>query len=130
MTLEELNTHLAILQEYETAQDLLQSLETTVLTASRLDAMPHAPGIGDRTAALAVKITEQHEVVARYERMVKMSSVSVKAFIDSVTDIRLNSLLYLRFICGYDWQSVAAIVGSSVDAVKSLVYRFFRSQPK
>jgi hypothetical protein len=116
-----------VLQELETARDLLQSLETTALTASRLDARPHASGMEDRTAALAIKIAEQREVVSKYERMVKRSCIPVKHFVDSISDTRLNVIMYLRFICGYDWQSVAAIVGSSTEAVKSLVYRFFRS---
>ena len=130
MTLENLNAHLVILQEYETAQDLLHSLEAATLQASRMDTTPTG-GIGDRTAALAVKIAEQREAVDRYERMVERSKIPVKQFIDSITDTRLNVIMYLRFICGYDWQRVAAFIGSSsVDAVKSLVYRFFRSQPK
>lgn len=128
MTLEDLNGHLVILQEYEIAQDLLHTLEAATLQASRMDTIPSG-GIGDRTAALAVKIAEQREAVDRYERMVERSKIPVKQFIDSITDTRLNVIMYLRFICGYDWQSVAAIVGCSVDAVKSLVYRFFRSQP-
>ena len=126
MTLEDLNAHLAILQEYETAQDLLHSLEAATLQASRMDTTPTG-GIGDRTAALAIKIAEQREVVSRYERMVERSGIPVKHFVDSISDTRLSVILYLRFICGYDWQSVAAIVGSSTEAVKSLVYRFFRS---
>ena len=129
MTLEELNAHLAILQEYETAQDLLRALEAATLQASRMDTTPTG-GIGDRTAALAVKIAEQREVVSRYKRMVERSRIPVMHFVDSISDTRLNVIMYLRFICGYDWQRVAAIVGSSVDAAKSLVYRFFRSQPK
>ena len=129
MNLEDLNAHLAILQEYETAQDLLRALEAATLQASRMDTMPTG-GIGDRTAALAVKIAEQREVVSRYKRMVERSRIPVMHFVDSISDTRLNVIMYLRFICGYDWQRVAAIVGSSVDAAKSLVYRFFRSQPK
>ncbi len=130
MTLEDLNAHLVILQEYETAQDLLHSLEAATLQASRMDTTPTG-GIGDRTAALAVKIAEQREVVSRYKRMVERSRIPVMHFVDSISDTRLNVIMYLRFICGYDWQRVAAFIGSSsVDAVKSLVYRFFRSQPK
>ena len=127
MNLEDLNAHLAILQEYETAQDLLRALEAATLQASRMDTTPTG-GIGDRTAALAVKIAEQREVVSRYKRMVERSRIPVMHFVDSISDTRLNVIMYLRFICGYDWQSVAAIVGCSVDAVKTLVYRFFRSQ--
>ncbi len=130
MTLDELNAHLILIQKLNTAREMLQTLETAALTASRLDTMPRAAGLGDRTAALAIKCAEQEEIVARLERTVDASSVAVKEFIDSVTDNRLNVILYLRFVCGYEWQAVAEIIGgrNTENAVKSLVYRFFRSQ--
>ena len=130
MTLVELNAHLILIQKLNTAREMLQTLETAALTASRLDTMPRAAGLGDRTAALAIKCAEQEEIVARLERTVDASSVAVKEFIDSVTDNRLNVILYLRFVCGYEWQAVAEIIGgrNTENAVKSLVYRFFRSQ--
>ena len=92
--------------------------------------MPRAAGLGDRTAALAVKIAEQEEVVALYERIVRDSEKEVKAWIDTISDNRTNVILYLRFICGYEWQQVADLIGgkNTEAAVKSLVYRFFRSQ--
>ena len=130
MTLEELNTHLAALQALETAREVLASLRAATLSASRLDATPRTPGVGDRTAALAMKISQQKDIVASLERTVDASSVTVKEFIDSVTDNRLNVILYLRFVCGYEWAEVAEIIGgrNTENAVKSLVYRFFRSQ--
>ncbi len=130
MTLDELNAHLVALQELETARDLLRTLEAADLTAHRLDGIPHAPGATDQTAALAVKIAEQRETVSKFERITEASNIPVKAFIDSVSDNRLNVILYLRFICGYEWQAVANIIGgrNTVDSVKSLVYRFFRLQ--
>ena len=130
MTLDELNAHLILIQKLNTAREMLQTLETAALTASRLDTMPRAAGLGDRTAALAMKISQQKDIVASLERTVDASSVAVKEFIDSVTDNRLNVILYLRFVCGYEWQAVAEVIGgrNTENAVKSLVYRFFRSQ--
>ena len=109
---------------------MLQTLETAALTASRLDTMPRAAGLGDRTAALAVKIAEQEEVVALYERLVRNSETEVKAWIDTISDNRTNVIFYLRFICGYEWRDVAEVIGgrNTENGVKSLVYRFFRSQ--
>ena len=130
MTFDELNAHLIILQTLAEARELLRTLEAATLTTSRLDTMPRAAGLGDRTAALAVKIAEQEEVVALYERLERDSEKEVKAWIDTISDNRTNVILYLRFICGYEWQQVADVIGgkNTVDAVKSLVYRFFRSQ--
>ena len=92
--------------------------------------MPHVGVTADRTAALAVKIVEQEKTVALYERQVKESEETVKAWIDTISDNRTNVILYLRFVCGYEWQAVAEIIGgkNTEAAVKSFVYRFFRSQ--
>ncbi len=130
MTLEDLNAHLIIIQELEAAREALAALETATLTASRLDVKTHIPGVRDRTAALAVKIAMQREVVARYERAAEASGVPVKEFVDSISDNRLNVVFYLRFMCGFEWQTVAEIIGgkNTTNSVKALVYRYFRTQ--
>lgn len=130
MTLDELNAHLILIQKLNTAREMLQTLETAALTASRLDTMPRAAGLGDRTAALAVKIAEQEEVVALYERLVRNSETEVKAWIDTISDNRTNVIFYLRFICGYEWRDVAEVIGgrNTENGVKSACYRYLRSQ--
>ncbi len=130
MTLEDMNAHLVMLQELITARELLETLQAATLSASRMDAMPRAPGVGDRTAALTMKILQQRDIVASLERTVDASSVAVKEFIDSVTDNRLNVILYLRFVCGYEWAEVATTIGgrNTENSVKSLAYRFFHSK--
>ena len=129
MTLDELNDHLYLVQQLNTAREMLQSMRDSVLRASSYDGMPHAPGAGDKVGALAVKLAEQEDVVQSYERQKAVSEKAVKAFIDSITDNRTNLIFYLRFICGYDWQGVAEVIGgrNTVDAVKSQCYRYLQS---
>ena len=129
MTLDELNDHLYLVQQLNTAREMLQSMQDSILRASSYDGMPHAPGAGDKVGALAVKLAELEEVVHSYERQKAVSEKTVKAFIDSITDNRTNLIFYLRFICGYDWQGVAEVIGgrNSVDAVKSQCYRYLQS---
>lgn len=129
MTLDELNDHLYLLQQLNTAREMLQSMQDSILRASSYDGMPHAPGAGDKVGALAVKLAELEEVVHSYERQKTVSEKAVKAFIDSITDNRTNLIFYLRFICGYDWQGVAEVIGgrNTVDAVKSQCYRYLQS---
>lgn len=129
MTLDELNDHLYLLQQLNTAREMLQSMQDSILRASSYDGMPHAPGAGDKVGALAVKLAEMEEVVHSYERQKAVSEKAVKAFIDSITDNRTNLIFYLRFICGYDWQGVAEVIGgrNTVDAVKSQCYRYLQS---
>lgn len=129
MTLDELNDHLYLVQQLNTAREMLQSMRDSVLRASSYDGMPHEPGAGDKVGALAVKLAEQEDVVQSYERQKAVSEKAVKAFIDSITDNRTNLIFYLRFICGYDWQGVAEVIGgrNTVDAVKSQCYRYLQS---
>ena len=129
MTLDELNDHLYLVQQLNTAREMLQSMQDSILRASSYDGMPHAPGAGDKVGALAVKLAELEEVVHSYERQKAVSEKTVKAFIDSITDNRTNLIFYLRFICGYDWQGVAEVIGgrNTVDAVKSQCYRYLQS---
>lgn len=130
MTLDELNAHLILIQKLNTAREMLQSLRSSVLRASNYDGMPHAPGAGDKVASLAIKCAEQEGLVSLYERLVRESEVSVNAWIQTIQDNRTNLIFYLRFICGYEWQQVADLIGgkNTEAAVKSLVYRSFRSQ--
>lgn len=129
MTLDELNDHLYLVQQLNTAREMLQSMQDSFLRASSYDGMPHVPGAGDKVGALAVKLAELEEVVHSYERQKAVSEKTVKAFIDSITDNRTNLIFYLRFICGYDWQGVAEVIGgrNTVDAVKSQCYRYLQS---
>lgn len=130
MTLDVLNSHLDLVLQLNTAREMLQSMRDSVLRASTYDGMPHAPGAHDKVGPLAIKLAEQEEVVARYERIVKKSEAEVKAYIDTITDNRTNLIFYLRFICGYEWQAVAEVIGgrNTEDAVKSVCYRYLQSE--
>ncbi|MBR3474210.1 MAG: hypothetical protein IKH34_03980 [Oscillospiraceae bacterium] len=130
MTLDEMNAHLDLLKNLAAAREALEALQAATLSSSRFDSLPRIQCPVDRTADLGIKIAEQRETVSRWERLVEGSSATVNAWINSVQDNRLNVILYLRFICGYEWQQVADLIGgkNTEAAVKSLVYRFFRSQ--
>ena len=129
MTLDELNEHLYLLQKLNMAREMLQSMKASVLRASSFDGMPQVPSAGDKVAALAVKIAEQEETVALYERQWKRSEANVKRFIDSIQDNRINLIFYLRFLCGYGWQQVAEVIGgrNTENSVKSQCYRYLNS---
>ena len=130
MTLDELNAHLFLIQKLNTAREMLQSMRDSVLRASNYDGMPHAHGAGDPVAALAIKCAEQEEVVSTYEALVKKSGEEVKTWIATILDNRTNLIFYLRFVCGYEWQGVAAMIGgkNTESGVKSMCYRYLRSR--
>lgn len=129
MTLDELNAHLYLVSQLNTAREMLQSMRDSVLRASSYDGMPHATGAGDKVASLAIKIDEQTQRVKLYEDQVKESEIHVKAWIDTIQDNRTNLIFYLRFVCGYEWQAVAEVIGgrNTENAVKSQCYRYLQS---
>ena len=129
MTLDVLNAHLDLVTQLNTSREMLQSMRDSVLRASNYDGMPHASGAGDKVGALAIKLAEQEETVARYDRIVKKSEAEVKAFINTIEDNRTNLIFYLRFICGYSWQAVADVIGgkNTEDAVRMVCYRYLQT---
>ena len=130
MTLDELNAHLFLIQKLNTAREMLQSMRGSVLGSSNLDGMPRAQKVGDKVASLAIKCTEQEEVVSMYERLVQESEPPIKAWISQIQDNRLNLIFYLRFLCGYEWQAVADVIGgkNTESAVKTACYRYLQAQ--
>lgn len=126
MTLDELNAHLILIQKLNMAREMLQSMRDSVLRASSYDGMPHAQGAGDKVGALAIKCAEQEKVVDLYQRLVKESEKDVKEWINTISDNRTNLIFYLRFVCGYEWQAVAEVIGgrNTENSVKSQCYRF------
>lgn len=129
MTLDVLNAHLDLVTQLNTSREMLQSMRDSVLRASRYDGMPHATGASDKVGQLAIKLAEQEETVARYERIVEKSEAEIKAYIDTIEDNRTNLIFYLRFICGFGWQAVADVIGgkNTEDAVRMVCYRYLQA---
>ena len=129
MTLDVLNAHLDLVIQLNTSREMLQSMRDSVLRASNYDGMPRASGAGDKVGALAIKLAEQEETVARYDRIVKKSEAEVRAYINTIEDNRTNLIFYLRFICGYSWQAVADVIGgkNTEDAVRMVCYRYLQA---
>lgn len=131
ITLQDLNSHADLVTQLNTAREMLAAFQSAALQASSIDGMPHAPSVGNgKVEALALKLSDLEEDVKRREAAVKRSEPEIKAFISSIQDPRLSSIFYLRFICGYEWQQVAEIIGgrNTTEGVKSMCYRFLREQ--
>ncbi len=128
MTLEELNLHFNAVSELNNAKDRLLSM-SSFLKAQRLDSIPGPPGEVRQVEKLAILVERQAAEVARMERIVQRSEPPIRKFIESIPDNRTAQIFSLRFLAGYEWQKVAAIIGgkNTEDAVKAVCYRFLQN---
>lgn len=125
MTLEELNLHWRLVTELNSARDRLQSM-SSFLKAQSLDGMPRSSGESRKVERLALLISEQAEKVSHMELMVSKSEEPIRAWIESIPDNRTEQVFSLRFLAGYEWAEVAAIVGgkNTEGSVKATCYRW------
>ena len=128
MTLEELNLHFAAVSELNSARDRLLSMNS-FLKAQNMDGMPKSSGESRQVEKLAFLIEQQAEEVARMERVVQRSEPKIREWIEAIPDNRTAQIFSLRFLAGFEWQAVAAIIGgkNTEDAVKAVCYRYLQT---
>ena len=126
MTLQRLNEHLNMLLQLQEAKEALGSMKAQILGAVNYDGMPHGYEVSRTTENLAILLKKQIDDVNRMEHMVEGSEREIREFVDSIEDNRTRLIFNLRFLCGLKWEAVAVMIGggNSVDAVKSVCYRF------
>lgn len=127
MTLEELNRHLALVEEIAKVEELLRSLREAAFPGSGgLSGMPHAPGVKDKVGELAVEIADMEAQLALLRREAADSEAAVLEWISTVTDAQTRLLFRLRFLRGLPWKEVARIFGgrNSEDSVRMICYRY------
>lgn len=126
MTLQRLNEHLNMLLQLREAKEALGSMKAQIIGAVNYDGMPHGYEVSRTTENLAILLKKQIDDVNRMEHMVEGSEREIREFVDSIEDNRTRLIFNLRFLCGLKWEAVAVMIGggNSVDAVKSVCYRF------
>lgn len=127
MTLADLDLHFDMVTQLTEARDRLQSMRS-FLKAQSLDGMPRGSDASRKVEKLAILIQQQEPEVRRLERIVAKSEVEVRAFINTIPDIRAQHIFSLRFLCGFSWPEVAEACGgkNTPDAVKSVCYRYLK----
>lgn len=125
MTLDELNLHWHLVTELNSARDRLQSM-SSFLKAQSMDGMPRSSGESRKVERLALLIEQQAEKVSQMERAVRRSEVPIREWIEAIPDNRTEQVFSLRFLAGYEWAEVAAIVGgkNTEGSVKATCYRY------
>ncbi len=127
MDLRELNRHFELVEKLHKAQEMLTSLrERAHPSAGGLTGMPHAPGVKNRVADLAIEIADLSSRIDWLVSVVHEDEKTIKPFIDSIDDETTWMIFRLRFLRGLEWQDVAAGVGgrNTAESVKMICYRF------
>ncbi len=131
MTLHELNMHLDMVAQLNAARASLANMQSKVLKAQQYDGMPHARNVSRGTESLAILLETQMDRVSRLERIVKRSEESgIREWIENIPDNRTMVIFNLRFLCGFNWQTVAEYVGghNTPEAVKAVCYRYLQAK--
>ena len=133
MTLEELNEHARLRRELEQAENLKASLTEAVEPGAQiLTGMPHAPGYRDKLGELVPGILDaMPSIEAQIESLKKRTAqheAEIVKFIDEIPDIQTRTIFRLRFLGGFEWAVVAAVMGgkSNAASVRTACYRYLR----
>lgn len=127
MKLVDLNCHLVMLRDLQTAQGRLRRLyEKAFPGAQNLDGMPHGSGVHDKVGELAVEIADYETAVEELEKKVKASEVTAEEFISTIDNRDIRLYLRLHFLRDMLWKEVADTCDTTEAAVKSAVYGWFR----
>ena len=133
MTKRELYDHLELQNQLTAATEMLASLEAAAgPRAQLLDGMPHAPGVHDCVGNLATEIADTRTGIEALRAKITHSETAVAACIGTIGDLQTRMIFRLRFICGFTWKEVAALIGGSNTecSVKNICYRYMKANLK
>lgn len=130
MTLEELNILFQLKKQLETNAEMLESLRAAAGPSSPiLTGMPHAPGVKDKVADLAIEIADLEERIRYLREEIHNQEQTIGAWIETIESDQTRMIFRLRFIRAFTWAQVAATIGgrNTEDGVKSVCYRYLES---
>ena len=130
MTLYELNQHLKLLEMREKQQETLDTLRESIGAKTRcLTGMPRGTGVADPTAAVTIAIDELEKAIQSMDAEIEQSQTMVEQFLQTVDDLKLRTLLRLRFVAGMPWKQVSAATDKYTTecGAKSYCYRYLRN---
>ena len=126
MTLQQLNSHFELVEQYLNAEYMLLRLRDAAgLKAQAITGMPHGTGVSDKVGDTAVELVRAEEKLVTLYNRLKEDEAPIIAWIDTVDDICTQTALRLRFIHGKQWKEVSDMVGFSEEAIKKKCYKEF-----
>ena len=103
----------SVLREYvrQLEEDIRELEEQRDSVSKQITGMPHASDLKDRTADLAVKLTELHEQALEQRAEAWRKRTEIRDQINSLGNWRQSRVLYLRYIAGMTWPQIAVEMG-------------------
>ena len=128
MTLQQLNDHYALVEQYLNAEFMLRRMQDAAgLKAQVMTGMPHGSGTSDKVGDTAVELVRAEEKLVTLYNRLKEDEAPILEWIDTVDDICTQTALRLRFIHGKQWKEISGLLGSTDDAVRMKCYKTIRN---
>lgn len=122
MTLQQLNDHYALVEQYLNAEFMLRRMRDAAgLKAQVMTGMPHGLGASDKVGDTAVEIVRASEAVDQLYRRLKEDEAPILEWINTVPDICTQTALRLRFVHGKQWKEITNTVGFSESCIKERI---------
>lgn len=89
--------------------------------------MPFVSGTSDKTASMAINMTEKERLIEDNIRQCEELEVKILDYIKSISDSQVRQAINYHYVLGYSWQQTAMsmrIVSKST--VKMMVDRYLR----
>ena len=125
MNLDQLNSHLDLLQKRERTAEMLTSL--------RAHADPDAkqmPGVHDRVGDLDHEIADVEAAIKRINQQIAESESAISAFIDTLPDSKTRTVFRLRFLRGLLWKEISGVVGCPTRSITRMCYQTIKTKEK
>lgn len=128
----ELAQHYELKKRLEDEEKMLMSLETAAYPRPALDGMPRAPGPGAEVGDLAAEIADIRDHICSLRCEVERDEERVTAFIDSIEDSYIRTILRIRFIRCLTWKEVVRTIGgrNTSDGVRMACYRYLNKRSR
>lgn len=123
MTLEQLNAHFELVVKLQTAEEMLERLESSV-------AGSEASKANRRERELqAAELEAMRFRVGRMRQKAQESAAPVIEWVNGIEKANVWKIFYNRFVLGKPWKEVADAVGeyTSVSAVQHICSRYLKS---
>jgi len=108
-------------------KELAQARSQSRVMGQQITDMPHASGISDKTADIAVQEVEYEQLIEELEYNAFIMKNKIMRYITSIDDSVVRQIIFHRYISLLPWKIVACEVGgdNTADSVRMIDKRYF-----